>query len=75
MTSFGWKSKRKVLDRERNKPPAFDDGNQVDDGKVDDEVDWLNHIPIKKQKIALEDSVAKANRLREEGMTLAGIER
>ena len=77
-TSFGWKNKRSRIPKnsELKSKEAFDEQVQVDPGEVkEDEVDWLHNVPVKKQRVHLEDSTSKAKRLVAEGITLAEHER
>lgn len=74
-TSFGWKNKRAKLTASEATSSAFSDDVQVDPSEVDEDVDWLHNVPIKKRKIPLEDAVSKSNRLNSEGVTLAEAER
>lgn len=74
-TSFGWKTKRKKLEKTHATTQAFSDDIQVEPGVVNEDVDWLHNVPIKKRKLPLEDAVAKAKRLKDEGVTLAEAER
>lgn len=70
-TSFGWKNKRLKLNKSSDSTGAFSEEAQVDPGAVDDDVDWLHNIPIKRQCIQLEDVSEKTKRLTEEGVALA----
>ena len=76
-TSFGWKVKqRKILNKSKLNPEAFSEAAQVEEGSVDeDNVDWLHSVPVKKQKLLLEDCELKAKRLKNEGVALAESER
>ena len=74
-TSFGWKNKRVKLSTNQSTSSAFSEEVQVDPGNVDEDVDWLHNVPIKKRKEHLEDAVSKAKRLNAEGITLAEAER
>jgi len=76
-TSFNWKSKHsRVIKRSSSAASkAFSDEAQIDPSEVDDDVDWLHNVPVKRQRLHLEDSIAKANRLNMEGITLAEHER
>ena len=81
MTSFGWKKKsgEKVS---RTTSAAFEedalDEEEVDEGFLGEgEIDWLSlQQSVKRSKvIPLEDSLAKAARLKNEGAVLAQEER
>lgn len=73
-TSFGWKNKRARIrpNSELSSGSAFAEDAQVDPGTAGlDEVDWLHSVPVKRQRIGLEDSKTKTRRLNNEGITLA----
>ena len=81
MTSFGWK--RKLGEKvSRSASAAFED-DAVDEEEVDavilgeGEIDWLSLQQTAKRSkvIPLEDSLAKAARLKNEGAVLAEEER
>lgn len=75
--TFGWK--RKVgAHVSKSASNAFEkDSKQDEDAEIcNGNVDWLTLAPIKRRNvIGLEDGVAKANRLIQEGTVLAGSER
>ena len=81
MTSFGWK--RKLGEKvSRSASAAFED-DALDEDEVDaatlgeGEIDWLSLQQTAKRSkvIPLEDSLAKAARLKNEGAVLAEEER
>lgn len=76
-TTFGWKKKRPRLQGSSDvgSRNAFAEELQVDPGSTDGVVDWLHSIPVKKQKVQLEDTATKARRLINEGITFAENER
>jgi len=72
MTTFGWK--RKIGLNSNQALSAFSETNQVEDSELDPEFDWISEA--KKRKFAaLEDNQIKCNRLKAEGIELAGGEK
>ncbi|XP_013398181.1 tetratricopeptide repeat protein 33 isoform X1 [Lingula anatina] len=79
MVSFGWKKKidQSVVKRSREEFEK-DAKDVVDEDEIiiqNGEVDWLSLAPKRNCTVALEDSLAKAGRLKTEGGTLAEAER
>jgi len=73
MTAFGWK--RKIGQISSNQAlGAFSESNQSEDAEIDSDFDWI--LEAKKKKFAaLEDNQIKFNRLKAEGIALAGGEK